>query len=398
MRRLLALLILLLLIQPAGHGQAQEPGITTWAEHTFGERISFFAKPASGAKFQEARLFYEIEGEVSTSSGIAVPSGSEEFRYDHDLQAQPLRAFATISYWFELVSTDGRVISSPKQEYVYSDNRYTWQSRSKSQFTVHWYAGDPAFAQSILDAAIQGLANSQNFLPLTLQHPVEIYTYASALEMRATLLGPGKNWAGAHADPDLGVILLSLPDGPEQRLEIERQVPHELMHVLLYQELGPAYLNLPVWLNEGIASAAELYPNPEYILPLEKALQDRSLLSIASLCREFPRNMSGVLLAYAESTSFTRYIHQQYGISGMQKLVQSYADGLECERGIEVALETPLTQIERQWRREALGENVALSVFFKLLPWITVMVAVLLVPISLSLAASRKKRPQRSTT
>jgi hypothetical protein len=231
---------------------------------------------------------------------------------------------------------------------------------------------------------------------MTLQKPVEIYAYASAVEMRETLLGPGKNWAGAHADPDLGVIMLSLPDGPEQRLEIERQVPHELMHVLLYQKLGPAYLNLPVWLNEGLASAAELYPNPEYILPLENALEHHNLLGIASLCREFPRNMSGALLAYAQSTSFTRYLHQQYGNSGLEALVEAYANGLECDRGIEVALGMPLSQIERQWRQDVLGENVAYSVFLKLLPWLLVMGAMILLPLMLALS-SPKRKAHRST-
>ena len=163
---------------------------------------------------------------------------------------------------------------------------------------------------------------------------MDIYAYASAKDMQEILQSIKKNWIGAHADPDLGVMVLSLPEGPEQRLEMERQIPHELMHILLYKMVGAGYVNLPAWLSEGLASVAELYPNPDYLVLLENAHNKGNLPSIISLCQSFPRDASGAFLAYAQSASFTRYLHQRFGSSGMERLVRQYADGLDCERGI----------------------------------------------------------------
>ena len=65
-----------------------------------------------------------------------------------------------------------------------------------------------------------------------------------------------------HAAPDLGVVLISIPAGPDEGLEMQRQIPHELMHLAQYEVIGENFTNQPYWLIEGMASEAELYPNP----------------------------------------------------------------------------------------------------------------------------------------
>ena len=69
---------------------------------------------------------------------------------------------------------------------------------------------------------------------------------------------------------------------------METLIPHELAHVMLYRNVGEGYASLPVWLSEGIASLAELYPNPDYDQALSIASQNGSLLSIEELCDTFP--------------------------------------------------------------------------------------------------------------
>jgi hypothetical protein len=185
-------------------------------------------------------------------------------------------------------------------------------------------------------------------------------------------------------------MVVSLPRGPEQHLEMERQIPHELMHLLLYQWLGVGYGNLPAWLNEGLASVAELYPNPDYLTLLSKANDEDKLLPITSLCQTFPRDASGAFLAYAQATSFTRYLHQQYGSTGLEKLARAYADGLSCERGVQTALDSTLPQLERSWRGEAFREDALLQVLTNLAPWLVLLLA-LVVPLSFVLLGSKRK-------
>ena len=103
---------------------------------------------------------------------------------------------------------------------------------------------------------------------------------------------------------------------------MERQIPHEIMHILEYQITGTSYNQIPVWLLEGLASSAELYPNPDYQQVLEKAVDEDSLLPMSVLCQDFPRDLSGALLAYAQSNSFVRFLNQNFGTRDTLSLVE----------------------------------------------------------------------------
>jgi Peptidase MA superfamily len=382
------LLFILVITMPV---MAQTEQLSTSALYDFGKQITFNGVFKTDQPIHKAQLYFQTNGSSDTSSGLATINPGNEVEFTYDLSKNPVRAFSSIQYWFEITLEDGHEYTSPHSSIYYEDNRFTWQSRQAGQFRVHWYDGDATFAQNILDVANQGLKSVQSLLPYTLNNPVDIYTYANAAEMRQALQSMNKNWIGAHTDPDLSVMVLSLPAGPEQRLEMERQIPHELMHIMLYQSIGRGYVNLPTWLNEGLASVAELYPNPEYLSLLHSAYQKGSLLPMSSLCQLFPQDASGAFLAYAQATSFTRYLHQQFGSSGLEQLVSEYADGLDCSRGAQVALGSSLTQLERQWRGETFGENVYLTALSNLLPWLVLLGLVLLVPTVLILTSMRRK-------
>lgn len=370
---------------------AQTDPFTSDVQYNFGESILFSGNYSGDEQVLSGTLFFQQEGEEGSRGGQLEIQPGNQVQFEYNLAEDPLRAFSTVNYWFELNLENGQKYVSPQQELLYEDNRFDWQEREDAMFHLRWYEGDTAFAQTVLDVAELGLANAQNLVPFTLREPIDIYVYASAAEMRTTLQSFGKNWVGAHTDPDLGVMVLSLPPGPEQRLEMERQIPHELMHILLYQNIGPGYANLPVWLTEGLASMAELYPNPDYLVLLENAQEKDTLPSIQSLCRSFPRDASGAYLAYAQAASFTRYLHQQFGSSQMQQLIKQYQDGLNCQRGAEAAYDLTLPQLERQWRQNVLGENVYQSAFSNLLPWFVLLSIFLLIPFGLILAGIRKR-------
>jgi hypothetical protein len=302
-----------------------------------------------------------------------------------------LRAFATVNYWVKVKLRGGEVYTSPSFSYYYEDNRFDWQVLDAKPFHVHWYSGDEAFGQSVLEVTQAGLKRVQSMLSLAPVNDVNIYVYASSREMQEALNQRGQDWVAGHADPAQGVILVTLPAGPDQRLLTEQRIPHELAHILLYQFFKDTYTNLPTWLNEGLASDAELYPNPDYELLLQNALQKSSLLPINSLCQTFPRDASNALLAYAESASFTRYLQSRFGVSGLQSLASNYADGMDCNAGAQAALGKDLTQLELQWRQESLSENTVLTALKNLLPWFILLLGALSAPLAITIGKLRKK-------
>ncbi len=377
--------------QPA---RASDPWIVSAPDYIFGKQAVFQASYESGVTLEKATFFIQIEGETRPFPAMVTPPANVKVKID--LSQLPVRAFSKNPYWFEATLTGGTVIDSEQYLFNYVDNRFDWQVRNAPPFTVHWYEGDTDFAQSIIDIANAGLERVESLVTVPEPTPIDIYAYSSAGDMQVALDLSEQKWVAGHADPDLGVMVVWLPLRPEQTLLMEQRIPHELMHLMLYQSNSTAYTNLPTWLNEGLASVAELYPNPDYQLLLENASQKKSFIAMSSLCRGFPRDVSGTRLAYAQATSFTRYLQQQYGTTTLQKLVLAYADGLSCERGVQSVFGLSLTKLERDWRSATFGENAVANAFSNLLPWLVLTGLALAAPISLVLRGWRKRPAAQS--
>ena len=362
-------------------------------EYTFGGQITLradlnLAEPVSGVQ-----VFLQSKGDNITYVGPATIQ-KDHLLFHHDLTTQPLRAFSVVEYWFRIQPVTGSAITSDKYSFMYEDNRFAWQTLSSESFTVHWYEGDEAFAQSVLNAAQAGLAHASELLELPSIQPMNIYVYATGVEMQSTLRLGGLQAVAGHADPDLGVAVVSLPAGPDQRSETDRQIPHEVLHLLLYQAVGENYYQLPVWLKEGLASANETRPNPDYYVILSRAVEEESLIPLASLCETFPQDNT-VYLAYAEADSFVRYLFQQYGQAGIEGLVQSYAAGQGCENAPVSALGASLSELEQGWQRNALKADILGMALEALLPWGVLLSMLFLFPILLVLILSGRNRRLR---
>lgn len=398
MRKILPQLTLLMMILTLGFpkaASAQAQVTQTSVVYTYGEQITFRLNLQSDQQVNKAMIFFQADGDTHTNIGEAmiIPTGEEtyELSYTHLIENYRLRAFSQVEYRVEVSFEGGDTYKSPPATFYYSDNRFDWQTQEEGPFQVHWYQGDVALAQSVLDVAQAGLAKIQSLLALPAPASLEIYIYPDVNTMRKVLNPSSADWVAGHADPDLGVVIVSLPAGPEQRLLTEQRIPHELMHIVLYQATGAGYSHLPVWLSEGLASLAELYTNPDYDFALENAVKADNLLQIASLCQTFPRDASNALLSYAQSASFTSYLHGTFGTSGLEKLVTTYANGLDCEQGFKTATGIELKQSERQWRRQALSENVTMKAVGNLLPWLVLLGTALAVPLILVILRIRLK-------
>ncbi len=356
--------------------------------YQFGEQATFTAQVTDAAAIQEAFLFIEPQGQNTRLEKITIsPDGL--ISYTLDIQSNGLRPFTTVTYWFQLKLADGQDITSSRFRFEYEDNRFEWQRLANDQFTVSWIDGDLEFGQSAVNSARNGLESIRQILPAELPTPLKIFIYPSPLDMQEALKLTNTPWATGHASPDLGVIILSIPPGPDQRAEMERQIPHEMMHVLLYQITGNEYGQLPAWLVEGFASIAEIYPNPDYERVLQKNIQANSLLPLQSLCEAFPRDASGAFLAYAQSASFARFLYQNYGSSGLLKLIRQYLDGMGCSEAVTAAWDTPLSQLELRWQQETLGMNVGSLAFQKILPYLVIGL-LMLIPIVITILLPRR--------
>ena len=392
--RLASVLLLMAFLPRSAWAQAEYEIIPQDPVYTFGEQLSFRAGLRSVEAVEEVLLFIQ-PGEDSDLEVVPVVMDSRgNLSADVDLQETPLPAFADIRYWYQIGISSGETYQSQVYTFSYIDNRQPWKSLTGEPFTIYWYAGDLAFGEELLNVALAAARDVQETLDIFIPDEVDIYVYEDVQAMQAAAPGSSQYWIAGHTDPIQQVILVTLPPGPDQRLEMERQIPHELMHAALNYTDAHAYANYPVWFNEGLASLVELYPNPDYANLTETAFEAGELIPMADLCQSFPSEPQQALLAYAQSASFTGYLFEQFGKPGFNRLMAAYASGLSCEQGIEQALDASLANLEESWQGSSFA-GVTLGIALRqLLPWLLLLLVVLAVPLVMVVIVIRK-RPER---
>ena len=384
MRRLtfsIVMAVLLLCLPQQAQAQSGIEVTNVGVFDDFGQQVTFQAHIQSSIPIVSAALvFNDNFNEIVRRFPIDVGTdGVVTYRYD--VTQNVLRPFVTLTFWFEVTLQNGQTVKSDNYRVQYLDDRFTWQQQEDGMLRVHWYEGDAAFGDSLLDVARRSLNAVNALIPAPLDAPLNVYVYASTTDLQSALFLGGETWQGGHANPKLGVVMLAVTPGPGQSIEMETLIPHELAHVMLYRSVGDGYSSLPVWLNEGIASLAELYPNPDYDQALTIASQNNSLLPIANLCDTFPLDASRAFLAYAESQSFVRFLRDSYGTPALFSLTSAYADGLSCDQGVVRALSTSLVSLDTRWRESVLGQNVAGVFLRNMLPYLGLFVFMLLIPL-----------------
>ncbi len=347
----------------------------------FGQHVTFQARIQSPVPITSASLVFSdsFDDVVRRFPVTLGENGAVSYRYDATQNV--LRPFVTINFWFEVALQNGQTLKSDNYRVQYIDDRFPWQQQADGSLRIHWYEGDPSFGDALLDVSRRSLNAVNALIPAPPDEPLDVYVYASTTDLQSALFLGGEEWQGGHANPKMGVVLLAITPGPGQSIEMETLIPHELAHVMLYRSVGEGYDLLPVWLNEGIASLAELYPNPDYEQALMSASRNSSLLAIPDLCDAFPLDASRAFLAYAASQSFVRFLRDTYGTAGLFSLASAYADGLSCDQGVVRALGTSLVSLDTRWREAVLGENVAGVFLRNMSPYLGLLVFMLLIPL-----------------
>lgn len=327
------------------------------ASHSFAQQVTFTLQANSDAEISQVYLFFRATGSERTKhKRIDIEPASEiKVDYVHDLRISPLPPFATVTFWWLIEDTAGNSLDtkSQPQQFQYIDNRFTWKSLDADGVAVHWIEnqGDPVFGQTALDIARSTREQLAIELDIQSPRPINIYIYDTQSNLDAAMTLTGQDWVRGQAHPDLGVILIAIPNTENYASHMMRYIPHEITHLLVYQAVTPAgYQYVPEWLDEGLATATERLPTPEHTTVLEEAYTEGQLIPLKDLCIPFSPDPYTAFLSYAQSGSLVRFVREEYGAVGIRALLAAYAKGASCTGGVQEALNISLNALETAWR------------------------------------------------
>jgi hypothetical protein len=158
--------------------------------------------------------------------------------------------------------------------------------------------------------------------------------------------------------------------------DLARDIPHELAHLYLYKAVGDGYDTMPLWLDEGLASLVEEESDmPRYEAELREAVSTGDTISIADLCYGLPADEDTVLLAYAQSESFVRYVLDEYGYQALRRMIEEVGDGANCQEAPLRALGVPLSELEKDWLEHEVPQTTLGRIWQNGRVWFIIIVA-----------------------
>jgi hypothetical protein len=255
--------------------------------------------------------------------------------------------------WYRWVAIDsqGNEYRSQEQRFRWIDEIHPWQQETRGLITLHWYNGDRAFANELLDTAEEALVLLERDTKVTLTSPTDILIYGNTEEMRdAVLYEP--SWTGGLAYSSEHVVIIGIA---QSQMEWgKRTVAHELTHILIGDLAFSCIGSVPTWLNEGIAMYAEGSLEASSQSILDAAIANNTLISVRSLNSNFSENPDQAYLSYAQSYSLVDFLIREYSQDQLLELFAALRDGIATEPALEQVYGFNFDGFEQRWR-EAIG-------------------------------------------
>ncbi|MBA2247475.1 MAG: hypothetical protein H0W23_05055, partial [Chloroflexia bacterium] len=188
--------------------------------------------------------------------------------------------------------------------------------------------------------------------------PIDLWVYPSAEDFRGAQQQNSREAVAGASYPGYLLVMAVIPQGDTR--EIERVVPHEISHQVLFQATRNPFTLPPLWFDEGLATHYQTGGTDGYPGMVLAALREDRLFALDSLDTTFPYLPAQATLAYAASWSAVEYIRERYGDDGIERLITAFATGDPYDTAIQNAFGVTLDGLDDQWR-DWIGRRAATS-------------------------------------
>jgi len=373
-------------------------------EVDFPSQAVFTIEAESSADIVDIRLYYQVDkmnyAEV-VSEGWAdfTPASKVEANWVWDMRNVSLPPGAEVIYWWMIKDAAGNRFETSPEILHFDDEHYLWQSLTSTvpqggELSLFWYEGGDSFARELMDACEEGLARLTQDIGTYPERPIKIYIYASTSDLQGAMIFP-QEWSGGVAFTAFSTIVIGIP--PSELDWGKRALVHELTHLVVHQATFSPYGQLPLWLDEGLATYNEGELDLVLRSYLEDAISEDELISVRSLCSPFSAYSEKAYLSYAQSYSIVEYLLDNYGQDKMLDLLALLKQGNTYDEALTEVYGFDIDGLDARWRTTLMNPIVPAQ-GAGLHPALIAVLAALAVALILWGALALKKRTWRRSS
>ena len=356
-KKLKALAFAILLLASLSRLALAQEGITVLSntyDSLFAQEISFRLEARSESEIEKIVLLYCIGGEEVTNRGYPdfTPATEVAAEYVMDVKRGEIAPFSEIDYFWRIEDAAGNKLDTEPVSFVYEDDRFQWESLAQGKVTLYWYDADMAFAQGLLDVALESLARLEEEVGVEPEEPVKLVVYQSKADMLGALVSRGEVFEAEVIT--LGTVVSRdtvLLHGTHRG--VEKTIAHELSHVVVHLATENPYADIPAWLDEGLAMYNEGELPAANGEALESAIRQNRLISVRSLTAPTGKPEE-INLFYGEVYSVVEFLLKSYGKEKMAELLAVFKEGAAYDDALMKVYGFDQDSLDAQWR-ESLG-------------------------------------------
>lgn len=262
-----------------------------------------------------------------------------------DITAIPMMP---ITYYWDVVDTQGNHYQSETRTVRYEDTRFNWKVKQNNQVAVWWHDKPDSFGDTVFDIASKAVQQQYGLFKTELDYQIIILLYNNGNEF-AEWQGIAHEWVGGQTFSNFG-ITAQIVEGTGNLQWLNAVIPHEISHVYFQQATHNPKVSVAYWLNEGVAQYNEFTPNDFALGQVRSAAKNEELISLSSLENGFGAfNEERVYLAYDEALSAVTYLVETYGEAGLSALLNAYKQGNSTDDAFRAALGVGSREFEVDW-------------------------------------------------
>ena len=320
----------------------------------FPETATFSAMLTANSNITSVTLEY---GNEQQTCGEVVAKAFPEFTSAKTTQVEwawDMRQSGSLppgaSIWWRWLYTDetGAQFTSEIKTATWLDDVHDWQTISSGDLRLHWYEKDQAFAQTMLDAGLEGLRRNKEQAGLGTDAPIDLYVYPNYEDMKDAILYE-PSWTGGMAFPEYNIFIMGI--SASDSTWDQNTVIHELTHILIGHFTFSCIGTVPTWLNEGLAMFSEGKLDANMQAQLDQAISSNTVLTVRSLNGGFSELSDKANLSYGQSQSIVSFLIETYGQEKLTELLSALRDAKPIDSALLEVYGFDTDGLEDAWRQ-----------------------------------------------